>query len=123
MGIILQGANVVGYVKCRRDAGAKITQMAGQFIGKQILKQVCMCMCVCGACLRVCVCACVRVCLACVSLKEQSSAICIHSFYANESTPAFVMTWFIYPLHLTVCGTSLERTRNFLNILQVYLFY
>ena len=48
MGIALQGANVVGYVKCRRDAGAKITQMAGQFIGKQILKQVCVCVvCVC----------------------------------------------------------------------------
>ena len=40
MGIALNGANVVGYVKCRRDAGAKISAMAGQFIGKQILKQV-----------------------------------------------------------------------------------
>ena len=38
--ITLNGANVVGYVKCRRDAGAKITAMAGQFIGRQILKQV-----------------------------------------------------------------------------------
>ena len=116
MGIVLQGANVVGYVKCRRDAGAKITQMAGQFIGKQILKQVCVCACVYMR-------ACVRVCFACVSLKERSSAIYLYSFYANESTPAFVMTWFIYPSRFTVCGTSLERTRNFLNILQVYLFY
>lgn len=39
VGIALNGANVVGYVKCRRDAGAKLTEMAGQFIGKQILKQ------------------------------------------------------------------------------------
>jgi len=37
--IALNGANVVGYVKCRRDAGAKLTQMAGQFIGKQLLQQ------------------------------------------------------------------------------------
>lgn len=37
--ITLNGANVVGYVKCRRDAGAKLTQMAGQFIGKQLLQQ------------------------------------------------------------------------------------
>lgn len=40
IGIALNGANVVGYVKCRRDAGAKLSAMAGQFIGKQIIKQV-----------------------------------------------------------------------------------
>ena len=40
VGIFLTGANVVGYVKCRRDAGAKISAMAGQFIGKQIMNQV-----------------------------------------------------------------------------------
>ena len=39
VGVALNGANVIGYVKCRRDAGAKLTQMAGQFIGKQILNQ------------------------------------------------------------------------------------
>ena len=40
IGISLTGANVIGYVKCRRDAGAKLTQMAGQFIGQQIMKEV-----------------------------------------------------------------------------------
>ncbi len=39
VGIALNGANVVGYVKCRRDAGVKLTKMAGQFIGQQILQQ------------------------------------------------------------------------------------
>ena len=39
VGITLNGANVVGYVKCRRDAGVKLTKMAGNFIGKQILQQ------------------------------------------------------------------------------------
>ena len=42
VGFALNGANVVGYVKCRRDAGAKISKMATQFIGKQILDQVCV---------------------------------------------------------------------------------
>ena len=40
IGVALTGANLVGYVKCRRDAGAKISAMAGQFIGKQVLNQV-----------------------------------------------------------------------------------
>jgi len=40
VGVILNGANVVGYVKCRRDAGTKLTSMAGQLLGQQILKQV-----------------------------------------------------------------------------------
>ena len=40
IGLALNGANVIGYIKCRRDAGARISAMAGQFIGKQILKQV-----------------------------------------------------------------------------------
>jgi hypothetical protein len=39
VGVTLNGANVVGYVKCRRDAGVKLTKMAGSFIGKQILQQ------------------------------------------------------------------------------------
>ena len=37
--LALTGANVVGYVKCRKDAGAKLSAMAGQFIGHQLLKQ------------------------------------------------------------------------------------
>ncbi|XP_065900034.1 Golgi apparatus membrane protein TVP23 homolog B-like isoform X2 [Dysidea avara] len=40
VGVVLNGANVVGYVKCRRDAGTKLTSMAGQLLGQQILKQV-----------------------------------------------------------------------------------
>lgn len=40
MGVALNGANVVGYVKCRKDAGTKIRAMAGQFIGQQLMKQV-----------------------------------------------------------------------------------
>lgn len=31
---------MVGYVKCRKDAGTKLTSMAGQLLGQQILKQV-----------------------------------------------------------------------------------
>ena len=40
IGAVLSGANVVGYVKCRKDAGTKLTSMAGQLLGQQILKQV-----------------------------------------------------------------------------------
>ena len=40
MGVALNGANVIGYVKCRKDAGTKIRAMAGQFIGQQLMKQV-----------------------------------------------------------------------------------
>ena len=40
VGIILNGANVVGYVKCRRDAGSRLSSMATQFIGKKVLEQV-----------------------------------------------------------------------------------
>lgn len=40
VGVALNGANVVGYVKCRKDAGTKIRSMAGQFIGQQLMKQV-----------------------------------------------------------------------------------
>lgn len=53
---MLTGANVVGYVKCRRDAGAKLSQMAGQFIGKQIMKEVYHCVCVCVHTHCVCLC-------------------------------------------------------------------
>lgn len=40
IGAVLNGANVIGYVKCRKDAGSKLTSMAGQLLGQQILKQV-----------------------------------------------------------------------------------
>ncbi|XP_019850340.1 PREDICTED: Golgi apparatus membrane protein TVP23 homolog B-like [Amphimedon queenslandica] len=39
VGVALNGANVIGYVKCRKDAGTKIRAMAGQFIGRQLMKQ------------------------------------------------------------------------------------
>jgi hypothetical protein len=38
-GIALNGSNLVGYVKCRRDARTRITAMAGKFIGRQIVSQ------------------------------------------------------------------------------------
>ena len=40
IGTVLNGANVIGYIKCRKDAGSKLTSMAGQLLGQQILKQV-----------------------------------------------------------------------------------
>ncbi|XP_064407021.1 Golgi apparatus membrane protein TVP23 homolog B-like [Halichondria panicea] len=39
IGMALNGANAWGYIKCRSDKRAQLTQMAGQFLGKQILKQ------------------------------------------------------------------------------------
>lgn len=44
VGVALNGANVIGYVKCRKDAGTKIRKMAGQFIGQQLMKQVFCCL-------------------------------------------------------------------------------
>ena len=41
IGLALNGANVIGYIKCRRDTGARISAMAGQFIGAPVLKFVC----------------------------------------------------------------------------------
>ncbi|CAI8024667.1 Golgi apparatus membrane protein TVP23 homolog B [Geodia barretti] len=38
-GIALNGSNLVGYVRCKRDARARITAMAGKFIGRQIVSQ------------------------------------------------------------------------------------
>lgn len=44
VGVALNGANVIGYVKCRKDAGTKFRKMAGQFIGQQLMKQVLYCL-------------------------------------------------------------------------------
>ena len=41
VGFFLNGANLLGYFKCRKDAGTQIRNMAGKFIGQQIIKQVC----------------------------------------------------------------------------------
>ena len=46
-GIALNGSNLIGYIWCRRDASAKLSAVAGKFIGRQIVKQVSVCVCVC----------------------------------------------------------------------------
>jgi hypothetical protein len=38
-GIALNGSNLIGYIRCKRDAKAKISAMAGKFIGRQIINQ------------------------------------------------------------------------------------
>ncbi|KAK2571725.1 Golgi apparatus membrane protein TVP23-like protein B [Acropora cervicornis] len=39
VGLSLNGANLVGYVRCKKDAGKKITTFAGNFLGRQLLNQ------------------------------------------------------------------------------------
>ncbi|XP_029191787.2 Golgi apparatus membrane protein TVP23 homolog B-like isoform X1 [Acropora millepora] len=39
VGLSLNGANLVGYVRCKKDAGKKITSFAGNFLGRQLLNQ------------------------------------------------------------------------------------
>ena len=39
-GITLNGSNLIGYIRCKRDARAKISAMAGRLIGRQIINQV-----------------------------------------------------------------------------------
>ena len=38
--ITLTAANLIGYVKCKKDAGKDMTSMAGDFLGKQMLGQM-----------------------------------------------------------------------------------
>nr|XP_047129054.1 Golgi apparatus membrane protein TVP23 homolog B-like isoform X1 [Hydra vulgaris] len=38
--IILTSANLIGYVKCKKDAGKDMKSMAGSFLGRQILNQI-----------------------------------------------------------------------------------
>lgn len=39
VGLSLNGANLVGYIRCKKDAGKKITTFAGNFLGRQLLNQ------------------------------------------------------------------------------------
>lgn len=38
--IVLTSSNLIGYVKCKKDAGKDVKSMAGSFLGRQILTQV-----------------------------------------------------------------------------------
>lgn len=40
VGLGLNFANMLGYVKCKKDAGKKIKSFAGNFLGRQLLSQV-----------------------------------------------------------------------------------
>ena len=40
VGLGLNVANLIGYVKCKKDAGKKIKSLAGNFLGRQLLNQV-----------------------------------------------------------------------------------
>ncbi|KAK3705198.1 hypothetical protein QZH41_013996 [Actinostola sp. cb2023] len=40
VGLGLNIANMLGYIKCKKDAGKKIKTFAGNFLGRQILSQV-----------------------------------------------------------------------------------
>jgi len=40
VGLSLNIANLVGYVRCKKDAGKKISTFAGNFLGRQLLNQV-----------------------------------------------------------------------------------
>ena len=46
IGFVLNGANVYGYVMCRRDAGIRLSSMATTYIGKKVLEQVHLWSCV-----------------------------------------------------------------------------
>ena len=41
VGLSLNIANLIGYVRCKKDAGKKIKTFAGNFLGRQLLNQVC----------------------------------------------------------------------------------
>jgi len=36
----LQAANLIGYVKCKKDAGKEVRNMAGTFLGRQLFNQI-----------------------------------------------------------------------------------
>jgi len=40
VGLSLNIANLIGYVRCKKDAGKKIKTFAGNFLGRQLLNQV-----------------------------------------------------------------------------------
>ncbi|XP_073246482.1 Golgi apparatus membrane protein TVP23 homolog B-like [Porites lutea] len=39
VGLTLNIANLIGYIRCKKDAGKKITTFAGNFLGRQLLNQ------------------------------------------------------------------------------------
>uniref|UniRef100_A0A672MC56 Golgi apparatus membrane protein TVP23 homolog n=1 Tax=Sinocyclocheilus grahami TaxID=75366 RepID=A0A672MC56_SINGR len=41
MGVVLQGANLYGYVRCKVGARTNLKNMATNYLGRQFLKQVC----------------------------------------------------------------------------------
>lgn len=41
MGLVLQGANLYGYVRCKVGGKTSLKNMATNYFGKQFLKQVC----------------------------------------------------------------------------------
>jgi len=40
VGLSLNIANLIGYVRCKKDTGKKIKTFAGNFLGRQLLNQV-----------------------------------------------------------------------------------
>ena len=40
VGLGLNAANLVGYIRCKKDAGKKLKSFAGNFLGRQLLNQV-----------------------------------------------------------------------------------
>lgn len=40
MGVVLQGANLYGYIRCKVGSRKNLTSMATSYLGKQFLRQV-----------------------------------------------------------------------------------
>lgn len=40
MGVVLQGANLYGYIRCKVGSKKNLTSMATSYLGKQFLRQV-----------------------------------------------------------------------------------
>lgn len=40
MGVVLQGANLYGYIRCKVGSRKNLTNMATSYLGKQFLRQV-----------------------------------------------------------------------------------
>ena len=39
MGVVLQGANLYGYIRCKVGSRKNLTNMATSYLGKQLLRQ------------------------------------------------------------------------------------
>ena len=42
MGVVLQGANLYGYVRCKVGARTSLRNVATNYLGRQFFKQVCV---------------------------------------------------------------------------------